>query len=114
VSNHSRWHWRDLRTCPVVERGSKIAFGVHETDQDLDPSARERSQIVQDVREPTEYILKERGTPMAPLVVMTVAWIVVRTIGFASSSRPADSFTGALRLALVSWCLLQQPLPVMA
>jgi len=42
---------------------------------------------------------------MAPLVVMTVAWIVVRTIGFASSSRPADSLTGALRLALAAMFL---------
>ena len=37
---------------------------------------------------------------MAPLIVMAVAWIVVRTIGFASSWEPADSVTGALRLAL--------------
>lgn len=42
---------------------------------------------------------------MAPLVVMAVAWIVVRTIGFASSWQPADSLTGALRLALAAMFL---------
>ena len=42
---------------------------------------------------------------MAPLVVMTVAWIVVRTIGFASSWHPADSLSGALRFALAAMFL---------
>jgi uncharacterized membrane protein len=42
---------------------------------------------------------------MAPLVVMVVAWIVVRAIGFASSWPPADSLTGALRLALAAMFL---------
>jgi uncharacterized membrane protein len=42
---------------------------------------------------------------MAPLVVMAVAWIVVRMIGFASSWQAADSLTGALRLALAAMFL---------
>ena len=42
---------------------------------------------------------------MAPLIVMAVAWIVVRTIGFASLWEPADSVTGALRPALAAMFL---------
>ena len=42
---------------------------------------------------------------MAPLVVMAVAWIVVRTIGFAGVWQPADSLTGALRFALAAMFL---------
>ena len=42
---------------------------------------------------------------MAPLIVMAVAWMVVRTIGSASSWQPADSSIGALRLALAAMFL---------
>ena len=36
---------------------------------------------------------------MAPLIVLLVGWLVVRTIGFAASWHEADSGSGALRFA---------------
>jgi uncharacterized membrane protein len=39
---------------------------------------------------------------MAPLVVMMIAWVVARSIGFAGLSDLADSWGGALRFALAA------------
>jgi uncharacterized membrane protein len=36
---------------------------------------------------------------MAPLIVLFIGWLVVRTIGFAASWHEADSWSGALRFA---------------
>ena len=37
---------------------------------------------------------------MAPLIVMLVSWLVARLIGVTAVWHPADSWTGALRIAL--------------
>lgn len=42
---------------------------------------------------------------MAPLVVMMIAWVVARSIGFAGLSGQADSWGGALRFALAAMFL---------
>src|SRR5215471_20936191 len=39
---------------------------------------------------------------MAPLIVMLVGWLVARSIGAISVQPPADSWSGALRLALAA------------
>jgi uncharacterized membrane protein len=39
---------------------------------------------------------------MAPLIVMLVAWLVARSIGFTGAWPPADSWIGALRFALAA------------
>jgi uncharacterized membrane protein len=39
---------------------------------------------------------------MAPLIVMSVAWVVVRAVGFTGVWDHADSWSGALRFALAA------------
>ena len=57
------------------------------------------SQFVQDGRACRSYSCWYRETDMAPLIVLFVGWLIVRTIGFAVSWHEADSWSGALRFA---------------
>jgi uncharacterized membrane protein len=74
----------------------------------------EGSQFVQDAHESTPYrrgVMAKQpavtkvsalrsATHMAPLIVMLVIWLVARSIGVAVIWHQADSWTGALRIAL--------------
>ena len=46
---------------------------------------------------------------MAPLIVMLAAWLVARSVGTAGLWLQADSWTGALRIALVDRCSCSRP-----